>query len=44
MRDLEIVEELKKGKGRDIYLCGGGIFAGWLLENELRGFSSMIMG
>lgn len=34
-RDLEIVRELKKGKGTDIYLCGGGIFAGWLLENEL---------
>jgi dihydrofolate reductase len=34
-RDLEIVKELKEGDGSDIYLCGGGVFAGWLLENEL---------
>ncbi len=34
-RDLEIMKELKKGKGTDIYLCGGGLFAGWLLENEV---------
>lgn len=34
-RDISIVKELKKVSGTDIYLCGGSIFAGWLLENEL---------
>jgi len=34
-RDISIVKELKKGSGSDIYLCGGSIFAGWLLENKL---------
>lgn len=34
-RDISIVKELKQEEGTDIYLCGGGIFAGWLLENEL---------
>lgn len=33
--DLNIIRELKAGEGSDIYLCGGGIFAGWLLDNEL---------
>jgi dihydrofolate reductase len=33
--DLSIVRGLKAGEGADIYLCGGGIFAGWLLENDL---------
>ena len=33
--DLEIIKSLKNKKGTDIYLCGGGEFAGWLLENEL---------
>lgn len=33
--DLEIIKELKNKKGTDIYLCGGGEFAGWLLENRL---------
>lgn len=33
---LEIIRQLKaEKKGTDIYLCGGGQFAGWLLENEL---------
>ena len=27
-------KSLKAGEGSDIYLCGGGQFAGWLLENE----------
>ena len=31
---LEIIKELKSGNGSDIYLCGGGEFAGWLLDNE----------
>jgi dihydrofolate reductase len=33
--DLKFLRELKDQKGSDIYLCGGGIFAGWLLDNEL---------
>ena len=33
--DVAIVEDLKKEKGSDIYLCGGGQFAGWLLDNQL---------
>ncbi len=34
-RDITIVQKLKKDQGGDIYLCGGGIFAGWLLKNEM---------
>lgn len=33
--EVHIIEDLKNGDGTDIYLCGGGIFAGWLLENKL---------
>jgi len=33
--DLDIINRLKAEDGTDIYLCGGGEFAGWLLENEL---------
>jgi len=33
--DINIVEELQKEEGSDIYLCGGGEFAGWLHENEM---------
>lgn len=33
--DLSIIKDLKKQEGTPIYLCGGGVFAGWLLENEL---------
>ena len=32
--DLDIIKRLKEGEGTDIYLCGGGEFAGWLLDNE----------
>lgn len=32
---LEKIDTLKRGNGSDIYLCGGGIFAGWLLDNGL---------
>ena len=32
--NLDHIYELRKQKGSDIYLCGGGQFAGWLLENE----------
>lgn len=35
--DLKLSEiiKIKEEAKTDIYLCGGGIFAGWLLENEL---------
>ncbi len=33
--NLKFINDLKDHKGTDIYLCGGGIFAGWLLDNEL---------
>ncbi len=33
--DIEIVEKLKQEVGSDIYLCGGGEFAGWLLDHQL---------
>jgi dihydrofolate reductase len=33
--DLEEVRALKQQPGTDIYLCGGGQFAGWLLDNDL---------
>lgn len=34
-RDIESLKALKREVGSDIYLCGGGIFAGWLLENGM---------
>jgi len=34
-RDIEIVKALKNQAGTDIYLCGGGVFAAWLLQHEL---------
>ena len=33
--DLDIIKHLKQREGHTIYLCGGGEFAGWLLEHEL---------
>lgn len=33
--EIERVKELKENSKTDIYLCGGGQFAGWLLENGL---------
>ncbi|NJL10634.1 MAG: dihydrofolate reductase [Calothrix sp. SM1_7_51] len=33
--EVEFVKQLKLAPGKDIYLCGGGSFAGFLLENEL---------
>ncbi len=32
--DLSEIKRIRKESNTDIYLCGGGIFAGWLLENE----------
>jgi dihydrofolate reductase len=31
--DIDIIQSLKEESGTDIYLCGGGDFAGWLLEH-----------
>lgn len=33
--DLTHVINLKNQVGSDIYLCGGGMFAGWLMENKM---------
>lgn len=33
--EIETITAIKAEIGTDIYLCGGGIFAGWLLENKL---------
>ena len=32
--DLREIESLKQQPGPDIYLCGGGQFAGWLLDHH----------
>jgi dihydrofolate reductase len=32
--DIRVIEKLKEEEGTDIYLCGGGELAGWLLENK----------
>ncbi|MEQ8245395.1 dihydrofolate reductase family protein [Fulvivirga sp.] len=32
--DLIEIDKLKMHEGTDIYLCGGGQFAGWLLDNK----------
>lgn len=34
-RSIERIKEIKEESKTDIYLCGGGQFAGWLLDNEL---------
>ena len=31
---LDHIQQLRSQKGSDIYLCGGGQFAGWLLEHK----------
>jgi dihydrofolate reductase len=33
--ELDRIIQLKNAAGPDIYLCGGGTFAGWLLDNDL---------
>ncbi len=33
--DIKIIKDLKKQEGTDIYLCGGGQFAGWLLRQKM---------
>ncbi|RPD93455.1 dihydrofolate reductase [Aureibaculum marinum] len=32
---IDKVKEIKQNAETDIYLCGGGQFAGWLLENNM---------
>jgi len=32
---LDRLIKIKEMEGTDIYLCGGGVFAGWLLNNQL---------
>lgn len=32
--DLDTIDEIRKTSLTDIYLCGGGQFAGWLLDNQ----------
>ena len=32
--DLREIETIQNQPGSDIYLCGGGQFAGWLLDNK----------
>lgn len=34
-RSIDRVKAIRDKAGTDIYLCGGGVFAGWLLENGL---------
>lgn len=34
-RSLERVKEIQTNSTTDVYLCGGGTFAGWLLEHEM---------
>jgi dihydrofolate reductase len=31
---MDEIERIRKETGTDIYLCGGGEFAGWLLDNK----------
>lgn len=33
--DINRINDLKKTSKTDIYLCGGGIFAGWLLNHQI---------
>jgi dihydrofolate reductase len=33
--ELEFIQQLKETDGTDIYLCGGGNFAGFMLDHEL---------
>ncbi|MEX2514188.1 MAG: dihydrofolate reductase family protein [Cyclobacteriaceae bacterium] len=32
--DLQEIEAIQNHEGTDIYLCGGGEFAGWLLDHQ----------
>ena len=32
--EIQEIDSIQNQKGTDIYLCGGGQFAGWLLDNQ----------
>ena len=34
---IQHIEEIRNQSGSDIYLCGGGVFAGWLLKQKQIG-------
>lgn len=34
-RSIDRVREIKEQASTDVYLCGGGVFAGWLLDHGL---------
>ncbi|MTI40246.1 dihydrofolate reductase family protein [Fulvivirga lutimaris] len=34
-KSIDRVKQIKESSETDVYLCGGGKFAGWLLENDL---------
>lgn len=34
-KSIERIKEIKLNSETDVYLCGGGVFAGWLLENGM---------
>lgn len=34
-RSIDRIKEIRDQSETDVYLCGGGVFAGWLLENNL---------
>jgi dihydrofolate reductase len=34
-KSIDRIKEIKESAQSDIYLCGGGEFAGWLLDNKL---------
>lgn len=34
-KSLDRIREIREGSSTDVYLCGGGVFAGWLLDNDL---------
>ena len=36
--DINVIKKIRDENGSDIYLCGGGEFAGWLLDNEMIDF------
>ena len=32
---IELIRKLKRSAGTDIYLCGGSVFASWLLQHQM---------
>ncbi len=33
--DIQRIKAIRDNSSSDVYLCGGGVFAGWLLDNNL---------